>query len=73
MYIHLHSLFGWVVLLTKTMSCFLERAHHLLLCVQLQPHFLGAERKSDDKKEVNVKSEDKCLGCFFCNYQLIIY
>lgn len=47
--IHLHSLFGRVVLLTQMMSRFLERTHHLLLCVQLQPHFLEAQRRSDDK------------------------
>lgn len=52
--IHLHSLFGRVVLLTKTMSRFLERVHHLLLCVQLRPHFLEAQRKSDDKKCASV-------------------
>lgn len=46
---HLHSLFGRVVLLTQMMSRFLERAHHLLLCVQLQPHVLEAQRRSDDK------------------------
>lgn len=40
---HLHSLFGWMVLLAQTMGRFLERPHHLLLCIQLQPHFLSTQ------------------------------